>query len=196
MGKLGLAHQRPWPAFSGGSRSFPNAAPGITFLTTFRELQGRDKALKFFESLKKASLIASLISVFKAPTPEIENIWLKRVREFQPPDEITAVEEHAPQFAKPALIPDSPKPGGSLEFHLSIQDPAGDLFPEGVFLKDGRTDRILQGRSSDPKTGDVFKFVLPIDADCPPAEYQYQVVALDNAGNLRRLNGHYRVLAP
>jgi hypothetical protein len=196
IGKLGLSQQRPWPVFSEGSRSFPNAAPGVTFLTTFRELQGRDKAVRFFESLRKTSLIASLTTIFKASAPEIENIWLKRVREFQAPDEITAVAEHAPQISKAALIPESPKPGGSLEFHLFIQDPAGDLFPEGVFLKDIRTERILQGRASDQKNGEFFKVVLPIDANCPAGEYQYQVIAVDNSGNLRRWNGNYRVLAP
>ncbi len=196
MGKLGFAHQRPWPVFSEGRRSFPNAAPGVTFLTTFRELQGRDKAVKFFESLKKTSLIAGLTAVFKASAPQLENIWLKRVREFQAPEEITAVADDVPQLVKTALVPEICRPGGSLEFQLFIKDASGDLFPEGVFLKDARTERVLQARATAQKSAEYVTVVMPIDANCPPGEYGFQVTAVDESGNVRRWTGNYRVLAP
>ena len=83
MQMLGLNAQRSWSVFSAGKRFHRSAAPGVTFLTTFRELQGRERPIKLFEALKKASLTESLAMTFKAPAAELENIWLKRVREYQ-----------------------------------------------------------------------------------------------------------------
>jgi len=82
MNLLGLASQRSWTAFSGGRRCLRSAAPGITFLTTFRELHGRDRPLKLFQSLRTTGLNQSLTAAFKAPVSELEDIWLKKVREL------------------------------------------------------------------------------------------------------------------
>ena len=66
MKKLGIATQRSWSQFSSGKRCLRSAAPGITLLTTFREMQGRDTPLKLFEALRKNSLTASLAAAFKS----------------------------------------------------------------------------------------------------------------------------------
>jgi hypothetical protein len=195
-GQLGLDRQRPWSVFSEGRRSFRNAAPGITFLTTFRELHGRDKAVKFFESLKRSSLAASLTLAFKAPVAELEKTWLKRVRDFQAPDEITTAADDVPQLVRIVFVPETCQPGNSLEIQLFMKDAGGNLFPDGVFLKDGRTGRILQARTLAQKSAESISIIMPVDANCPPGEYTYQIIAVDEAGNLRRWNGNYRVLAP
>jgi len=89
---------------SAGSDSSKRGS-GVTFLTTFRELQGRDRPIKLFEALKKASLTASLATAFRAPAAELENIWLKRVREYHEAEEITIVAEDARIFCKPRPFP-------------------------------------------------------------------------------------------
>jgi hypothetical protein len=196
MGQLGLSNQRSWSAFSEGRRSFRNAAPGITFLTTLREMQGRDKALKFFESLKNNSLTNSLMSVYKAPLPELESAWLKRVREYQAPEEIATAENGVPQLVQTAFSPEECKPGDLLEIRLYIKDEAGDLMPDGVFLRDGRSGQTLQARAASQKNAEYITVAIPVDANCPPGKYEYLVLAVDEAGNVRRWNGIYRVLAP
>ena len=106
MQMLGFNAQRSWSVFSAGKRFHRSAAPGITFLTTFRELQGRERPIKLFEALKKTSLTASLAMAFKAPAAELENIWLKRVREYPEADEITIAAEDAPQLLQTESIPE------------------------------------------------------------------------------------------
>lgn len=193
MKLLGVATQRSWAKFSSGKRSFRNAAPGITLLTTARELQGRDAPLKLFESLRRNSLSASLAAVFKTSAAEAENGWLKKVREHQAVDEITLAPEDVPKLLGTALVPDSVKPGETLEIQLFLKSPRNNLLPEGVFFRDERTGRVQQAHSPSEKgTGDLL-VKLPIDADCPPGDYSYQVTAIDESGNLRRWPGRYKV---
>jgi hypothetical protein len=196
MGKLGFAQQRSWAAFSEGRRSLRNAAPGITFLTMLRELQGREKPPKFFESLKKASLTASLAAVFKSPAGELEAAWLKRVREYKIPDEITTNPEDIPKLLKTVLNPESCKPGETLDIRLFLKDAAGNLLPDGVFLKDERTGRIVQASAPSPSSADNMTVSISVDANCPPGKYQYLITAVDESGNVRRWQGSYLVLAP
>jgi hypothetical protein len=194
MGKLGLAEQRSWSVFSGGRRSYRNAAPGITFLSFLRESQGRDRPVKFFESLKKASLVASLATVFKTPASELESAWLKKVREYKAPEEITTNGEEAPQLVQTALVPETCQPGGSLEIRLFMKDAGGNLFPDGVFLKDERTGKVLQAQTAAQKGAEYMAVVIPVDSTCPPGNYPYRVTAVDESGNVRHWNGAYRVL--
>jgi hypothetical protein len=118
MKLLGVATQRSWSQFSSGKRCLRSAAPGITLLTTFRELQGREAPMKLFEALRRNSLTASLTAAFKAPAAEIENVWLKRVREYPLVDEITITADEAPQLLQTALVPGSAQPGSIMEVQL------------------------------------------------------------------------------
>jgi hypothetical protein len=197
MGKLGMANQRSWTDFSQSRRTFRNAAPGITFLSAMRDLQGRDKPLKFFESLKKASLIASLAAVFKSPVSELESVWLKKVREYRAPEEITTAEADVPQLVRTILAPEEGRPGSSIEIQLFLKDAADNLLPDGVFLKDVRTSRVMQAISPSQKNSEYMIVAIPVDANCLPGKYDYLVTAVDESGNVRRWNGSYRVgLAP
>ncbi len=194
-GRLGLSRQRSWSVFSEGGRTFLDAAPGVTLLTVLREMQGRDKALKFFESLKKASLSQSLTSVFKAPLAELEKVWLKRVRDYAAPEDISA-DDDVPELARTDFSPERCRPGDLLEVRLFIEDAAGDLLPDGVFLKDERTGQTVQARAASQKNAEYVTAIIPVDADCPPGKYEYAVAAIDEAGNFRRWRGSYLVLAP
>jgi hypothetical protein len=194
MGKLGLAEQRSWSTFSGGKRSYRNAAPGVTFLSFLRESQGRDRPLKFFESLKNSSLVAGLAAAFRAPASELESAWLKRVREYKAPDEITTNGEEAPQLLQTTIVPETAQPGGSVEIRLFMKDAAGNLFPDGVFVKDERTGKLLQPQMITQKGLQFLAVVIPVEATCSPGNYGYRVTAVDESGNVRRWNGSYRVL--
>lgn len=193
MQRLGLASQRSWSTFSDGTCCYRNAAPGITFLTTFRELQTRDRPLKLFEALKKKSLAASMSEAFNASPAELESIWLKRVREYSIVDEITTVPEDAPQLRKTTFSPDKGKPGEDLQVHLFIDDRARNLLPNCIFVKDERTGRLMQAQESVEEGIEFLMTTFSIDPDCPPGQYGYQVIVIDEVGNLRRWKGFYTV---
>jgi hypothetical protein len=190
---LGFAVQRSWSSFSEGEHCLRNASPGITFLATFRELQGRDRSIKLFESLKKNSLFISLSEAFRAPISEVENIWLKKVREYRIGDDITTNAGTAPRLLKTVFVPDAAKPGTSIQIRLFIEDRAGNLASRNVFVRDGRTGRLLQAQAAAEKEGRYFLATLPIDANCPAGRFPYEVTAIDESGNLRRWKGNYEV---
>jgi hypothetical protein len=193
MQMLGLANQRSWSSFSGGSRSHRNAAPGITFLKTFRDLQGRDRPVKFFEELKQKSLVTGLESAFKAPVAEVEKTWLKRIREYQIPDEITVNAGDAPQLVKAEANPEVGKPGTEMQLRLYFKNANFDFMAGNVFIKDGRSGRVFLAQPSADKNAGFLAVTLPIADNCPPGTYPYQTTAIDEAGNLRRWSGTYVV---
>ena len=196
MKMLGFRIQRSWSTFAAGKRCLRNAAPGITFLTTFRELQDRERPIKLFEALRKTSLIKSLEDTFKAPMAELENTWLKRVREYQAGDEITISAEEAPQLLRTNFVPDSVPSGSSLEIQLFFKDSFNNLLPDGVFLRDERTQRVMQAAAPTEAGSTYFIVKMPIERDCAPGQYSYQVSAIDESGNLRRWTGSYTVSKP
>lgn len=193
MKLLGMASQRSWTQFSFGKRCFRNAAPGITLLTTYRELLGRDAPIKLFEALKKNSLTASLSAAFRAPVAEIESTWLQRVREYASPEEITIAADEVPQLLQTALIPGNAKPGASVEVQLYFKSSKGVLLQEGLFFRDHRTGRVMQPQLSAEKSTPYTLFKLQVDSDCPPGSYKFQVTAIDESGNLRSWPGTYKV---
>jgi len=156
-------------------------------------LLGRDAPLKFFEVLKKNSLTASLALAFKAPATEVENAWLKKVREYQPVEEITTEPENIPQLLQTALVPGTVKAGTTLEIQFFFKNARNDLLPEGVFIRDERTGRVLQPKLQSDKGTSYMIVKLPVDADCPPGDYKYTVTAIDESGNLRSWAGSYRI---
>jgi hypothetical protein len=195
MQMLGLSPQRSWSKFSAGKRCLRSAAPGITLLTTFRDLQGRDRPLKLFEALKKTSLTESLGLVFRAPATELETTWLKRVREYSGPDEITIAADDAPELLKSECVPETGQPGASLQLRLYLKDRTGNLLPDGVFVKDERTHHVLQAQAALEKNAGYMVVAIPIEANCAAGQYNYQIIAADESGNLRKWNGSYMVSA-
>ena len=193
MQQLGLGAQRTWSSFSGGKRCLRSAAPGITFLTTFRELQGRERATKLFEALRKNSLLESLNTAFRAPVADLESTWLKRVREYRIPDEITMKADTAPRLLQTVFPVETGKPGTPLQVRLFIENRARNLLPDGVFVRDSRTGRLLQAQSAAEKSAAFLIATIPIEANCPPGQYPYEVTAIDESGNLRRWNSAYTV---
>jgi hypothetical protein len=196
MQMLGLTTQRAWSRFSGGRRCLRSAAPGITFLMTFRELLGRDRPLKLFESLRKTGLNQSLAEAFRAPVSELEDTWLKKVREYRVVDEITVTADEVPQLLQTELVPGEVRPGDTLTLRLLLKDSAGNLLPDGIFVKDERTGRLGQAQAASEKEGDTMVARIPVEASCAPGQYTYKLTVIDESGNLRNWTGTYTVVAP
>jgi hypothetical protein len=119
---------------------------------------------------------------------------LKRVREYRVADEITAKAEVAPRLIKMVQIPDAVKPGNGLQIRLFMEDRARNLHPDSVYIRDNRTGRLLQVQAVAEKTEEFFVATIPVEANCPPGLFQYDVTAIDESGNLRRWNGDYKVV--
>jgi hypothetical protein len=191
MQMLGMTTQRSWSTFSGGRSTLRSCAPGITFLTTFRELHSRERAVKFFEFLKNASLNESLVRAFKVPVADQESAWLKRVREYQDPGDVTIVAESAPQLIQTKLVPETGRSGTTIQIQLQFKDSGDDLLADGVFVKDERTGRVMKVEGAGVGH---YTLVMPIDENCSPGEYNYNVTAIDEAGNTRHWKRSYKVM--
>ena len=194
-GMLGFSQQRVWSEFSGGKKINRNAAPGITFLLMQREID-RGRIVKFFEALRRNSLLNALNQAFKAPAADLEAAWLKRVRAYEIPDEITVQNDDAPVLLKIEQA-NSPAPAGQpLRLDLFIKDASGDIHPETVFVRDSRSGKTYQSQkaeseSSEEKDVFVFSVVIPVEDDCPAGDYSFQVIMIDDLGNLRQGKGSY-----
>jgi hypothetical protein len=102
--------------------------------------------------------------------------------------------EDAPHLLKTILNPGSAKPGTTIEMQLFLNNRKNNLLPEGVFVRDERSGKVLQGETASEKGVNYLLLKIPVEPNCPPGEYKYQVTAIDEAGNLRRWIGSYKVI--
>jgi len=198
-GSLEFSRQRVWAEFSGGKRNHFTSAPGITFLLIQREID-RDRLMKFFEALRKNSLLNALNSAFKAPAAELETAWLKKVRAYEIPEEITVQNGAAPALLKIEQASDHAPDGRSVRLNLFIKDPDGDIYPENVFVRDARSGKTFQARDTssegdaDNNEVSIYSVVVPVEDDRPAGNYSFQAIVIDDAGNLRQSSGTYSAL--
>ena len=195
-GLLGISNQRAWSEFSGGKKNHRNAAPGITFLLTQREIE-RARPAKFFEALQKNSFLNALNLAFKAPALELEAAWLKKIRSYEIPELITIPNSDAPTLLKIAQDAD-PASVGPVRLNLFIKSSA-NIYAENVFVRDlrlGKTFQLKDAASENDEKNDVssFSVVIPVDDDCPAGNYSIQVIMIDDIGNLRQDSGTYSVV--
>jgi hypothetical protein len=134
-----------------------------------------------------------LALAFKAPASDLENTWLKKVREYQIPDELASKAGDAPQLVKMVAVPKTAKPGTSIQLNLYIEDAASDLIPENIFVKDERSGRVYPVQLFSDKNDQFFTLTIPIEPNCAAGLYAFQVIAIDESGNLQRWNGNYSV---
>ena len=194
MKLLGLSTQSSWSAFSGGRQSLRNAAPGVTFLVTCRELHGRDKLLNLFEAMNKGNLEQSLATTFKTSAASLEAAWLQRVRAYKGSDDIIVTSPaDAPQLQQITTEPAICLPGNTLKFGLLIQDSGRNLSSDGVFLRDESNGRIVQARQELEKGNSYFRAEVPVETDRRPGEYGYVAIAVDESGNVCHWRGRYTV---
>jgi hypothetical protein len=192
MKLLGLRVQSAWPSFSNNRRTLRTAAPGITFLASCRELYGRDKVTKLFEYMKKGTLPENLLAAFKTPASSLEKAWLQRVRAYSDfSDIMLESEEDMPQLVRTQLIPDAPQAGSPLQIRLYIKDGGNNLSPDGIFLTDEGSASVLQAQAPLGKDTSYVNVDLPIEPARKPGAYNYSVIAVDEAGNVRNWRGTY-----
>jgi hypothetical protein len=192
MKLLGLKTQSDWSSFSNDKHNLRAASPGITFLASCRELYGREKVMKLFESLRKGSLSESLAAAFKTAAGTLESAWLQKVRAFSDINDITlASDGDVPQLLRTELVPNTARAGTSLQIRLFIKDGGNNLIADGVFLKDASSGSVLQAQAP-PGKDKAYIFVdLPIEAGRQPGSYKYSVTAVDETGNVRNWLGTY-----
>ena len=197
-GRIGFSQQRVWSEFSGGKKNHFAAAPGITFLLMQREID-RDRPMKFFEALRKNSLLNALNAAFKAPAAELEAAWLKKIRAYEIPEEITVQNSDAPVLLKIEQAVERAPAGRPVHLNLFIRDKDGDIYPENIFVRDSRSGKTFQARKAavedDAENDDVsmYSVVIPAEDDCPAGNYSFQAIVIDDAGNLRQGGGTYSV---
>jgi hypothetical protein len=195
MSPLGLK-QLASSAASGDRHSLETAAPGITLLEACRDLYGRDgreRLFKLFESLAKKSLEECLSAVFRTQAATLESQWLARLRKYSPSDATITPTDEAPVLDRLTVEPDPGKPGATLAARIYTRDGANDLSPSGIFVVDEASGKVLRPR----QPGAAAKFVqcdLPIAPDLKDGRYKIQIVAVDEAGNIRNWEGSYAIV--
>ena len=195
MKLLGFSVQTSWPSFSGGQNDLRSASPGITFLMTCRELRGRDRLIKFFEALRKGTFQESLVAAFKSSPAELEAEWLKRVRNLQVAADVTVTsDDDAPLLLKTVPVPESVKPGSSIQLQLFFKDRLNNLSARDVFLQDEASGLVLEGQAAPQKGAEYIVVTIPVEAGRSPGQYGYRITAVDDAGNVRNWTGKYNVL--
>jgi len=193
MTPLALKQISGRPEFSGDTHNLRTAAPGITFLTSCRDLYGRDRLLKLFESLARKSLDESLTAAFRSSPENLEAAWLKRVRAYRPADITIAGEEEVPVLERVAFVPDSGKAGGSLEVRVFTRDRANDLLNGGIFVIDDTTGKVVQGKEGRSAEGRYTQVPLAIESTREAGRYRLQLIAVDEGGNVRNWESFYSV---
>ncbi len=191
---LSLEALSSWSTFSGGRGDLESAAPGITFLTTCRDLHGRERVLKLFEALKKGNMKEALFSTFRSSGAVLEDAWLRKVRAFRATEDVVATsEDDAPQLRKTVLVPPAGRRGTSFQMRLFFQDRRGNPPPGFVFVEEKESGLVLQGREPAEK-GERFTLVeIPIEEKRQPGTYSYRITAVDESGNVRTWQGSYTV---
>ncbi len=190
---LGLSQDFDLADSFGGNHDLRTAAPGITFLTTCRELYGRERVLKLFELLAKKNLEESLTAAFRTPAAAVETEWLGRVRKYTPSDITVATTDEAPRLDRVALLPDPAKAGETLAVRLFTRDDANDLSASCIFVIDESTGKVLQGRRAEAAERPFTQVDIPIDQARQAGAYQLRVIAVDEGGNVRNWEASYSV---
>ncbi|NWG14371.1 MAG: hypothetical protein HXY20_12645 [Acidobacteria bacterium] len=189
---LGFAPLASWATFSGGRLDLRTASPGITFLMTCRELNGRDRLLRLFASLREKMLPDGIDDAFRMSAAKLEGAWLDRVRKYAVTEDVTVgPEEDAPRLQYMAMEPGTILPGRWLTVRVQVLDRNNDLLPESVYLEDVQSRRITRGRAA--AGAGRIKLELPIETERRPGVYGYRLIAIDEAGNLRNWTGTYNV---
>jgi len=195
-GRLGFSRQRVWSEFSGGKRNHRNAAPGVTFLLAQRETN-RGRLMKFFEALRKNSLLNAMHAAFKAPAAELETAWLKKVRAYEIPEEITIQNSSAPILSKIEQVAGPSRAGQPIRLDLFITDSDGDIYEENIFVRDSRSGKTFQAHNAASEGGTEnapYYVIVPVEDDCLAGSYSFQVIMIDDSGNLRQGSGSYSVV--
>lgn len=193
---LSLSTLASWDRFSNGRQDQRAASPGITFLLTCREMSNRESLLKLFENMRKRSLPESLAEVFKSAAAALESRWLERIRAYQVAEDLTvSSDEDAPKLERTAFDPEAGVPGEELLIRVFIRDRSNDLFAGTVFFEERESRGVLSAQAPREAAAKYLQFRLPVAQDRKSGRYDYRLIAVDEAGNVRIWPGAYPVLS-
>jgi hypothetical protein len=181
------------PELAGNVHDLRSAAPGVTFLTFCRDLFGRERTMRLFESLARKSLEESLAATFRMPMARMEAQWLERIRKYNPEDATMATEEEAPVLDHVTFEPDPGQPGAPVALRLFTRDVANDLHASGIFVVDETSGRVLQGRRQETPGGRCTQIDMPIEPARQNGRYRVRLVVVDEGGNIRNWEAFYSV---
>jgi hypothetical protein len=181
------------PELSGPVHDLRSASPGITFLTACRELYGRERVQKLFESLAKKSLEESVSIVFRTTMAKLEAEWLNRVRAYKPAEITIAGNEEAPALNLISQIPEPGKPGGKIGLQVYTRDGTNDLSATGIYLVDESSGKVIQGKQISTPEGRCTRFDMAVGPERQDGKYRLTLVAVDEGGNLRLWETSYSI---
>jgi hypothetical protein len=190
---LALGQMSAVAGLSQSAHDFPSAAPGVAFLSFCRDLYGRERILKLFESLARKNLEESLAAVFKTPAATLEAGWLERVRRFNPVDITPGTPDEAPALDYVKFSPDPGKPGAELQAQVFTRDLQNDLTAAGIFVIDEASGKVLRGRQQAQAVASA-QVEVPIDTARQEGRYRLRVVAVDEGGNVRNWEAFYSII--
>jgi hypothetical protein len=194
MGLLGFSIQSSWSEFSGGRHDVRTSAPGITFLLACREMYGRDRTMKLFETVNTRSLAYNLGETFKTTAAELESAWLRKVRTYKMRDDVPGTPEvEAFKFERMITVPDVAKPGTILQLRFFMRKGKSALAPEWLFVQDSSSGRVYGGQPSREKGTDYVLVELPVAPSCPAGRHTFYLLVVDEEGGVYRSEGSYTV---
>jgi hypothetical protein len=190
---IGLQDLSAGFGLSEGNHNLQTAAGSMTFLTVCRDLYGRERVLKLFESLAKKSLEQSVTSIFKTSINQLEAEWLDRMRKVNIADVTATVADEAPILEKIQYEPDPASAGAMLQVRIFTRDNGNDLLPDGVFIMDESSDRAFSCRRTTTATAAYSQCTFAVAADARNDPYSLRIIAVDEVGNVRSWNASYAV---
>jgi hypothetical protein len=194
MNLLGLAAQAQWSSFSGGRHDLRSAAPGVTFVTTCREVYGRESALKLFENLKRGSLRDSIFVTFRTSAAALENAWLKKVREHSAWEDLTITSEQDVPVLEKIVVQEKVRPGEKLVLQAYLTDRTNDLLTQGVFVLEPASEKVFQASEPSDQAAKYKSVEIPVEKGRAAGNYSFKLIVVDEAGNVRSWDGRYSVV--
>ena len=166
-------------------------AAGITFLITCTDLQGRDRTLKLFESLRRGLVLEQgILEAFKITPPALESAWLKRVRAYTVAEGIQATQdEDKPKLDRIQCVPVSDARGTRLQLRVFVRKGTNILLPEGIYAYDEASSRVSAGRAPDERGAQYLLVEIPAEAGKIPPSFSYRIVAIDEGGGVSDWQG-------
>jgi hypothetical protein len=190
---LGLKQLAAGNFLSESRHTLHTAAPGITFLTAASDFYGSQRVFRFFEALAKRDFGDAVSATFKTTAAALEEQWLARVRKYDPADITVTAEDGIPILDRITFAPDPGRAGASLSIRISASDGGLDLPAAGIFLVDEASGRVVNASPAGTAAQSHMQCELPITPDCKEGQYTIQVIAIDEAGNLRNWNATYTI---
>lgn len=190
---LGLNRMYRWQEYSAGRRDPCVTGPAVTFLLVCRQLHGREKLLRLFEALRKATPAEAFRQVLQSTAAALEQAWLEEVRRHDAARELLAgAGADAPVLRRAAADPERVRAGETARVQVSVTRGRAELLPCGLFVTDLPSGRVFRARPAGAE-GEYWA-EIPIAAGSVAGRRDLRITAVDAAGNVRHWSGSYEVV--